>query len=179
MPRNGKRSESAKQRWKVKGSFETSSGAIFGSGRDEENPYVLSIVASHCQSDPRPRSESQLLTVKLKRCLCYQGHDQFQNVSNLPDEPMETDSSNENENAEHNDSGDETETTALDTCLQPPDPGQQLLSYDDGIFCIAPAERNRPESMAFPVQFPDEETPHSSREVNATYFSSPQKDIIH
>ncbi|GAA6090907.1 uncharacterized protein LOC113071434 [Tachysurus ichikawai] len=93
------------------------------------------------------------------------------NISNVPDEPKETDTSNQNENAEHNDSSDETETTAqqrsgfaLDTCLQPPDLGQQLLSYDDGIYCIAPAERNRPESilkipkmesMAFPVQFPD------------------------
>ncbi len=53
---------------------------------------------------------------------------------------------------------------ALDTCLQPPDLGQQLLSYDDGIFCIAPAAKNSPvsifkvkklESMSFPVQFPD------------------------
>lgn len=38
------------------------------------------------------------------------------------------------------------------------------MSYEDGIYCIAPAERNNPvrmfeitkfESVAFPVQFPD------------------------
>ncbi|RXN32197.1 replicase helicase endonuclease [Labeo rohita] len=95
-------------------------------------------------------------------------------------EEMDIESSSQNENTEeqsneneHNDSGDDPEKTtaeeqsrglALDTCLQPPDLGQQLLSYDDGIFCIAPAAKNSPvsifkvrnlESLAFPVQFPD------------------------
>ena len=51
----------------------------------------------------------------------------------------------------------------LDTCMQPPDIAQDVLSYGDGIFSIAPAQGNRPvgffaipklEAMAFPVQFP-------------------------
>ncbi|XP_035986912.1 uncharacterized protein LOC118560192 isoform X2 [Fundulus heteroclitus] len=49
------------------------------------------------------------------------------------------------------------------TCLQPPDLAQEVLSYGDGIFSIAPAQGNKPvsffsvprlESMAYPVQFP-------------------------
>ena len=52
---------------------------------------------------------------------------------------------------------------ALDTCMQPPDIAQEILSYGDGIFSIAPAQGNKPvgffaipklEAMAFPVQFP-------------------------
>ncbi|XP_059203438.1 uncharacterized protein LOC131982826 isoform X1 [Centropristis striata] len=52
---------------------------------------------------------------------------------------------------------------ALDTCMQPPDIAQEVLSYGDGIFSIAPAQGNKPvgffaipklEAMAFPVQFP-------------------------
>ncbi|KAG7465590.1 hypothetical protein JOB18_040958 [Solea senegalensis] len=52
---------------------------------------------------------------------------------------------------------------ALDTCMQPPDLAQEILSYGSGIFSIAPAQGNKPvgfftipklESMAFPVQFP-------------------------
>ncbi|RXN36816.1 replicase helicase endonuclease [Labeo rohita] len=179
---------------------------------------VASEVETTVNSLPRPRSESQLLTVKLKRRLCYQGHYQFQTLNmqkvlsalrklkdihleykdifinadlseeemfneheecanniSAPDEEMDIDiteeQSNENEHNENepNDSNDDTAEEqsrglALDTCLQPPDLGQQLLTYDDGIFCIAPAERNTPvntfkipklESMAFPVQFPD------------------------
>ncbi|XP_035989961.1 uncharacterized protein LOC118561833 isoform X1 [Fundulus heteroclitus] len=51
----------------------------------------------------------------------------------------------------------------LDTCMQPPDLAQEVLSYGDGIFSIAPAQGNKPvsffgvprlESMAYPVQFP-------------------------
>uniref|UniRef100_A0A8C1LAF7 ATP-dependent DNA helicase n=1 Tax=Cyprinus carpio TaxID=7962 RepID=A0A8C1LAF7_CYPCA len=183
---------------------------------------VASEVETTVNCLPRSRSESQLLTVKLKRRLCYQGHYQFQTLSmrkvlsalrklkemhseykdiiinaalseeemfnehersandiSAPDEEMDVESSSQNENTEeqsnenqHNDSSENPETTAeeqsrglaLDTCLQPPDLGQQLLSYDDGIFCIAPASKNSPvsifkvkklESMSFPVQFPD------------------------
>lgn len=52
---------------------------------------------------------------------------------------------------------------ALDTCMQPPDIAQEVLSYGEGIFSVAPAQGNRPvgffsvpklEAMAFPVQFP-------------------------
>ncbi|XP_026121819.1 uncharacterized protein LOC113104031 [Carassius auratus] len=51
----------------------------------------------------------------------------------------------------------------LDTCMQPLDIGQDLLSYGEGIFSIAPAQGKKPvgffkvpklEAMAFPVQFP-------------------------
>lgn len=51
----------------------------------------------------------------------------------------------------------------LDTCMQPPDIAQKMLSYGEGIFSIAPFQGNRPvgfffvpklEAMAFPVQFP-------------------------
>ncbi len=182
---------------------------------------VASEVETTVNCLPRPSSESQLLTVKLKRRLCYQGHYQFQTL-NMPKvlsalrklkeihseykdifintalseeemfneheqstndfsapEEMDIESNDLNENTEeqsneneHEDSRDDTENTAeeqsrglaLDTCLQPPDLGQQLLSYDDGIFCIAPAAKNSPvsifkvkklESMSFPVQFPD------------------------
>ncbi|CAM4570259.1 unnamed protein product [Leuciscus chuanchicus] len=198
---------------------------------------VASEVETTVNSLPRPRSESQLLTVKLKRRLCYQGHYQFQTLNmqkvlsalrklkdihseykdivinaelseeemfneheecaiditapdeemfneheecandiNAPDEEMDIENSRQSENTEEqsneneHDANDDTTAEeqsrglALDTCLQPPDLGQQLLSYNDGIFCIAPAERNTPvntfkipklESMAFPVQFPD------------------------
>nr|XP_055030976.1 uncharacterized protein LOC129419814 [Misgurnus anguillicaudatus] len=165
---------------------------------------VASEVETTVNCLPRPRSESQLLTVKLKRRLCYQGHYQYQtmnmhkvlsalaklkdmhseykniviNDSSAHDEPMDIDNSSQSENTErqsneneHDNSSDDPESNneqhsglVLDTCLQPPDLGQHLLSYDDGIFCIAPAEKNSPvsifkipklESMAFPVQFPD------------------------
>ncbi|CAM4732690.1 unnamed protein product [Leuciscus chuanchicus] len=180
---------------------------------------VASEVETTVNSLPRPRSESQLLTVKLKRRLCYKGHYQFQTLNmqkvlsalrklkdihseykdilinaefseeemfneheqsandiSAPDEEMDIENTRQSENTEeqsneneHNDYNDDTAEEqsrglALDTCLQPPDLGQQLLSYNDGIFCIAPAERNSPvntfkipklESMAFPVQFPD------------------------
>ncbi len=182
---------------------------------------VASEVETTVNCLPRPSSESQLLTVKLKRRLCYQGHYQFQTLNmpkvlsaliklkeihseykdifinaalseeemfneheqsandiSAPDEEMDIESSSLNENTEeqsneneHNSSDDPENTAeeqsrglALDTCLQPPDLGQQLLSYDDGIFCIAPAAKNSPvsifkvknlESMSFPVQFPD------------------------
>ncbi|KAJ8406876.1 hypothetical protein AAFF_G00291520 [Aldrovandia affinis] len=52
---------------------------------------------------------------------------------------------------------------ALDTCMQPPDIAQEVLSYGDGIFRVASAQGNKPvgffstpklEAIAFPVQFP-------------------------
>ncbi|KAL6486235.1 hypothetical protein MHYP_G00056270 [Metynnis hypsauchen] len=192
---------------------------------------------------PRPRSESQLLTVKLKRRLCYTGHYQFQTISmqkvlsallklkelhseyrdivinnmepdELFDNPVNDDDDDDDDDApvdpenntgredtpqqnpesEQHDEGESTEQQAglsLDTCLQPPDLGQHMLSYNDGVFCIAPAERNNPvsifkvpklEAMAFPVQFPTGENtfdePHRhtalspSRYFNARLFSA-------
>ncbi|XP_073724526.1 uncharacterized protein [Misgurnus anguillicaudatus] len=63
----------------------------------------------------------------------------------------------------------------LDTCMQPPDIGQEILSYGEGIFSIAPAQGKKPvgffkipklESMAFPVQFPTgENTIDEAREL--------------
>lgn len=52
---------------------------------------------------------------------------------------------------------------ALESCLQPPDVAEEILCFSDGIYSVAPAERNSPvsffktpklEAMAFPVQFP-------------------------
>ena len=56
-----------------------------------------------------------------------------------------------------------TETSApLVTCLQPTDLSQHISdTQEDDIFCVAPAEQNRPqsiqdkESLAFPTLFPD------------------------
>ncbi|MBN3305935.1 DMTA2 factor, partial [Amia calva] len=62
-----------------------------------------------------------------------------------------------------NESNSEINGICLDTCLQPADITQELLSYEDSVFSIAPAEGNKPvncfkipkiEAMAFPVQFP-------------------------
>ncbi|XP_051814270.1 EF-hand domain-containing protein D1 isoform X1 [Acanthochromis polyacanthus] len=79
---------------------------------------------------------------------------------------------------------------ALDTCMQPPDIAQEILSYGDGIFSVAPAQGNKPvgffaipklEAMAFPVQFPtgentlDEDRPiklSPSRYFNARLFGA-------
>ncbi|KAL7825646.1 hypothetical protein SRHO_G00340390 [Serrasalmus rhombeus] len=104
------------------------------------------------------------------------------------------DTPQQNPESQQHDEGEGTEQQAglsLDTCLQPPDLGQHLLSYNDGVFCIAPAERNNPvsifkvpklEAMAFPVQFPTGENtfdePHRrtalspSRYFNARLFSA-------
>ncbi|XP_076738385.1 uncharacterized protein LOC143416753 [Maylandia zebra] len=52
---------------------------------------------------------------------------------------------------------------ALESCLQPPDVAEEILCFSEGIYSVAPAERNNPisffktpklEAMAFPVQFP-------------------------
>ncbi|XP_059367548.1 uncharacterized protein LOC132105981 [Carassius carassius] len=128
----------------------------------------------------------------------FNEHEQCANDISAPDEEMDIDITEEQSNAnepnenEHNESNDDTPAEeqsrglALDTCLQPPDLGQQLLTYDDGIFCIAPAERNSPvntfkipklESMAFPVQFPDGtntfDEPDRAKNVSPSrYFNS-------
>ncbi|KAL2076325.1 hypothetical protein ACEWY4_028077 [Coilia grayii] len=75
--------------------------------------------------------------------------------------------SNSEEEAEQNDAEQDGNVAqqhamAFDSCLQPADVGQELLSFGDNIYSIAPAEGNEPvsffktpklESMAFPVQF--------------------------
>ncbi|KAE8277877.1 hypothetical protein D5F01_LYC24084 [Larimichthys crocea] len=45
----------------------------------------------------------------------------------------------------------------LDSCMQPPDIAQEVLSYGDGIFSVAPAQGNKPVGP-FPVQFPTGQT---------------------
>lgn len=51
---------------------------------------------------------------------------------------------------------------ALESCLQPCDVAEEILCFSEGIYSVAPAERNNPvsffktpklEAMAFPVQF--------------------------
>ncbi len=53
MPRKGKRSESQKQRRKLQSSLGTSNNTNSVSGMSDEIPYVLSVKASHCQTDAR------------------------------------------------------------------------------------------------------------------------------
>lgn len=65
MPRKGKRSESQKQRRNLEASGGTSSGTNSVSGMNDPNPYVLSVAASHCQSDPR-----YSLNSRGRQCTC-------------------------------------------------------------------------------------------------------------
>ncbi len=87
----------------------------------------------------------------------FNEHEQSANDISAPDEEMDIESSSLNENTEeqsneneHNSSDDPENTAeeqsrglALDTCLQPPDLGQQLLSYDDGIFWHCPSSKKQ------------------------------------
>ncbi|KAK7149216.1 hypothetical protein R3I94_008742 [Phoxinus phoxinus] len=172
---------------------------------------------------PRPRSEAQLLQVKLKRHVKFKGYQQFQTVnmhnvlaalsklkamhseyrdisiretavfespldeeadvseSHL-DEEADVTESHLDEEADVSEKQQEVDVAeqdeqqvsveekdelrpglTLDTCMQPPDIGQEILSYGEGIFSIAPAQGHKPvgffkipklEAMAFPVQFP-------------------------
>ena len=52
---------------------------------------------------------------------------------------------------------------ALESCLQPTDVSEEILSFSEGIYSVAPAEGNKPvsffktpnlEAMAFPFSFP-------------------------
>ncbi|KAF1381252.1 hypothetical protein PFLUV_G00151700 [Perca fluviatilis] len=190
---------------------------------------------------PRLRSESQVMRVKLKRRLCYKGHQLFQTVNwpklvrallkevhphyeditirddpelcdpTFPDEEDDTDEEDKMDDSDYNvedfmeiDSfennvlceaesipenaeqvidgqscdddhpqqqsdymqqhGDEPNGgIALESCLQPTDISEEILSFSEGIYSVAPAEGNKPvsffktpnlEAMAFPVQFP-------------------------
>lgn len=64
MPKKGKRSEDQKQRRKVETSVDTHCSTRSVSATDV-NPYVLSVTASHCQSDPRYKLYSRGC-----RCTC-------------------------------------------------------------------------------------------------------------
>uniref|UniRef100_A0A8C5FK64 ATP-dependent DNA helicase n=2 Tax=Gadus morhua TaxID=8049 RepID=A0A8C5FK64_GADMO len=203
---------------------------------------------------PRLRSESQVLRVKLKRRLCYKGHQLFQTVTwtklvrallklkevhpqynditirdeaELCDPTLDEDEDTENiddtdfnaedmmeidsfengalceaepENNEqaidsielsqqsnsNQQEGDEPNGgIALESCLQPTDISEEILSFSEGIYSVAPAEGNKPvsffktpnlEAMAFPVQFPtskntiDEERP--KKLTPCSYFKS-------
>ncbi|RXN11625.1 replicase helicase endonuclease [Labeo rohita] len=66
------------------------------------------------------------------------------------------------EQDDQNVSTEEKDELTLDTSMQPLDIGQDLLSFGEGIFSIAPAQGKKPvgffripklEAMAFPVQF--------------------------
>lgn len=192
---------------------------------------------------PRLRSESQVMRVKLKRRLCYKGHQLFQTVTwsklvqalhklkhihpqykdvtirdeaelcdpTLPDEEddddddddvnmedddydqddlMEIDRCESNalceaendpeqpnadtllcDDSQPQEPRDDPEQEgdmpngglALESCLQPRDVSEDILCFSEGIYSVAPAERNSPvsffrtpklEAMAFPVQFP-------------------------
>ena len=85
---------------------------------------------------------------------------------------------------------------AFDSCLQPADVGQELMSFGENIYSIAPAQGNNPvnffktpklESMAFPVQFNtgkntlDEDRPRKlspSRYFNARLFSADNRFAV-
>ncbi|XP_037127750.1 uncharacterized protein LOC119134799 [Syngnathus acus] len=183
---------------------------------------------------PRLRSRSQVLRVKLKRRLCYKGHQIFQTVTwsklmsaliklkqihpqysnitirddadlcdpTLTDDDSSSDEDEMNESdyneedleaihtferdalcelnsdsqndprgnvqkqqsAENVEEGDAPNGgVILESCLQPNDVSEEIMSFTQGIYCVAPAERNNPvsffrtpklEAMAFPVQFP-------------------------
>ncbi|XP_051816503.1 uncharacterized protein LOC127537664 [Acanthochromis polyacanthus] len=210
---------------------------------------VPSEVESVVNSLPRPRTEAQLLHVKLKRHIRFKGHQHFYMVnvkkmltaleklreqhSEYTDvtideeaafqyllQDSDDDNSNDEDSSQRGDDIPDEEllqacdscteplqansaantTTerqkelrpglALDTCMQPPDIAQEILSYGDGIFSVAPAQGNKPvgffaipklEAMAFPVQFPtgqntlDEDRPiklSPSRYFNARLFGA-------
>ena len=78
-----------------------------------------------------------------------------------------------NENPELKDAQDSPDTEqdtnqqnggcSIDSCLQPSDIAQEMITFGEGIFSVAPAQGNKPvsffrvpklEAMAFPVQFP-------------------------
>ena len=200
---------------------------------------VPSEVQETVQALPRVRSESQVLRVKLKRRLCYRGHQLFQTVTwsklvhalhklkeihpqykdvtirddaelcdpTLPDDEEEEEgetmndddydegdlleidvfeneafqeTENEPDDGQNDDNAEQqpTEQTrddeeqeenmpnggfALDSCLQPTDVSEEILSFSEGIYSVAPAERNSPvgffktprlEAISFPMQFP-------------------------
>ncbi|KAG1928321.1 hypothetical protein F2P79_023725 [Pimephales promelas] len=185
---------------------------------------VPSEMENTVNSLPRPRSEAQLLQVKLKRRVNFKGYQQFNTVNmhnvlsalsklkavhseyrdisirdsavfespldensdvseshldeeaNVPEIQMVADAAEQDEMQTEADAAEQDEQhvsveekdelrpgLTLDTCMQPPDIGQEILSYGEGIFSIAPAQGHKPvgffkipklEAMAFPVQFP-------------------------
>ncbi len=173
---------------------------------------VPSEMENTVNSLPRPRSEAQLLQVKLKRHVKFKGYQQFQTVNmrnvlaalsklkamhseyrdisiredavfeSALDEEAAVSESHLDEDADASEKQQEVDVAeqneqqvsveekdelrpglTLDTCMQPPDIAQEILSYGEGIFSVAPAQGQKPvgffkipklEAMAFPVQFP-------------------------
>nr|XP_021330385.1 uncharacterized protein LOC101882679 [Danio rerio] len=162
---------------------------------------VPSEVENTVNSLPRPRSESQLLQVKLKRHVSFKGyqhfhtvnmhsvlaalsklkemHSEYKDISITEPEVSEDqfdediDAAEDNQEVGHSEQEEQHVSVeekdelrpglTLDTCMQPPDIAQDILSYGEGIFSIAPAQGKKPvgffkipklEAMAFPVQFP-------------------------
>ncbi|XP_061127841.1 uncharacterized protein LOC133149312 isoform X2 [Syngnathus typhle] len=74
------------------------------------------------------------------------------------------DNSGNKQQQENSEDGDQPNGgVILESCLQPNDVAEEIMSFTEGIYCVAPAERNNPvsffktpklEAMAFPVQFP-------------------------
>ncbi|CAI5670059.1 unnamed protein product [Oreochromis niloticus] len=223
---------------------------------------VPSEVQQTVDSLPRLRSQSQIMRIKLKRRLCYKGHQLFQTVTwskliqalrklkqihpqytdivirddallcdpTLPDDDssdeasmgsddydeadlMEIDnyekdallceSESESEqdidmvscdeqpeelNPEEPESDLNNGGFALESCLQPVDISEEILSFTDNTYCVAPAERNNPvsffrtphlEAMAFPVQFPTDHSESVKRVVkrNKDKYEKNSEDI--
>ncbi|XP_069378951.1 uncharacterized protein [Paralichthys olivaceus] len=108
---------------------------------------------------------------------------------NSDDQPVEAEANGEQADQSKSDPEKDKEELrpglALDTCMQPPDIAQDILSYGEGIFSIAPAQGNKPvgffaipklEAMAFPVQFPTgQNTLDEVRQINVSpsmYFNA-------
>ncbi|KAJ8351005.1 hypothetical protein AAFF_G00165530 [Aldrovandia affinis] len=122
---------------------------------------VPSEVETTVNSLPRPSAEAQLLQVigrsmKKRTDAARDNPDgEMETAADATDEQRPSDADKEKE--------DLRPGLALDTCMQPPDIAQEVLSYGDGIFSVAPAQGSKPvgffstpklEAMAFPVQFP-------------------------
>ncbi|KAJ8372306.1 hypothetical protein AAFF_G00290920 [Aldrovandia affinis] len=112
---------------------------------------VPSEVETMVNSLPRPSAEAQLL----QPAEPSNPDGEMETAADATDEWRPSDTDKEKE--------DLRPGLALDTCMQPPDIAQEVLSYGDGIFKAAPAQGNKPvgffstpklEAMAFPVQFP-------------------------
>ncbi|TKS65455.1 ATP-dependent DNA helicase PIF1 [Collichthys lucidus] len=110
---------------------------------------------------PRLRGQSQVLRVKLKRRLCYKGHQLFQTVtwSKLVQALHKL----KHIHPQYEDVTIRDEAELCDPTL--PDDDDDTTTIE-GIYSVAPAERNSPisffrtpklEAMAFPVQFPTAE----------------------
>lgn len=111
--------------------------------------------------------------------------------SQNPNNEQDSGSDSEKQAEEQDDNVAQQHAIAFDSCLQPADVGQELLSFGDNIYSIVPAEGKQPvsffkmpklESMAFLVQFctgrnttDEDDRPKkisSSRYFNSRLFSA-------